>query len=56
MKTETKNAIEKRQADLRKKVGQSGFKNVEDFEKGAGLFEGLNITAKNLREKAWRRK
>jgi hypothetical protein len=40
---------------LRKKIGKSGFKNHEDFEKSAGLFECQNITVQTLREKAWKR-
>jgi hypothetical protein len=56
MKTDAKNAISKLHMTLRKKIGASGFKDIVDFEKNAGLFEGQNITAKSLREKAWKRK
>ncbi len=56
MKTDTRIATLKLHATLRKKIGASGFKNSEDFEKNSGLFEGQNITVKTLREKAWKRK
>lgn len=56
MKTTTKKTTPKLQAALREKVGPTGFKNVADFEKGAGLFEGMDISLKTLREKAWKRK
>ncbi len=56
MKTEPKKSTSQLHADLRKKMGPSGFKNNEDFEKMAGLFEGMDITLKSLREKAWKRK
>lgn len=56
MKTETKKTTSKLHTALREKIGPSGFKNIADFEKGAGLFEGMSISLKNLREKAWKRK
>jgi|GEM_PF-4003819 len=54
MKTKAK-LVESLHAELRKRLGPSGFKNNADFEKGAGLFEGMNITLKDLRKKAWKR-
>ena len=39
MKTEPKKSTSQLHADLRKKMGPSGFKNNEDFEKMAGLFD-----------------
>ena len=56
MKTEPKKSTSQLHAELRKRIGPSGFKSNEDFEKMAGLFEGMNITLKSLREKAWKRK
>ena len=53
MKTRIKSTTLKLHKALRKKIGESGFKSNQDFEKSAGLFEGLNISAKNLRKKAW---
>jgi hypothetical protein len=55
MKTTTKKTTLKSQAALRDKVSPSGFKNNADFEKGAGLFEGMEISLKTLREKTWKR-
>ncbi len=55
MKTGIKIGTSKLHKALRKKIGESGFKSNEDFEKSAGLFEGQNVTVKSLREKAWRR-
>lgn len=55
MKADTKESSSKLHAILRKKIGVAGFKNEADSEKNAGLFEGQNITAKSLREKAWKR-
>jgi hypothetical protein len=55
MNTDVKKPISKLHLKLRKKIGVSGFKDYEDFVKNAGLFEGQNITAKNLQETAWKR-
>ena len=55
MKTGIKTATSKLHKTLRKKLGESGFKSNEEFEKSAGLFEGQNVSVKSLREKAWRK-
>ena len=55
MKTGVKTVTPRLHKTLRKKLGESGFKSNEDFEKNAGLFEGQNISIKSLREKAWRK-
>ena len=56
MKTSTSSNSLKMHTELRKKIGESGFKDTSDFEKNAGLFEGQQITVKKLREKAWKRR
>ena len=56
MKIGTKKDTAKLHTALRKKIGPTGFKNTADFEKGAGLFEGMNISLNGLREKAWKRR